>query len=281
MLPEMDGTAIRGHSLKKTLAKKGVAFGTWAQIGSAEICDAQARSGLDFVIIDMEHGSFGIETATNMIRAVEAGGAAPVVRIADHSPVTVLKALDAGATGIIAPNIETAEQMQSVVDATRYPPAGTRGACPGVRANGHGIHDWASWTEWTRDNIFVMGTVETLKGLDNFPEIIGVDGLDAISIGQFDLSVRLGLGGRHRDPEVVRRQRELGNLARARNIDVFSAVFEPDPDLMSDSVRQNIAAGSRILALSGDRFLLAAGYTAIGAVARAQSNRPASPSSAG
>jgi 4-hydroxy-2-oxoheptanedioate aldolase len=240
--------------------KRNVAYGTFIQNNSPENCELAAGAGLDFVIIDMEHGTFGIESAANMIRAAESCGTAPFVRVPEASRATVLKVLDAGAVGIIVPNVESAEQLREVVAATRYAPNGTRGACPCVRSTGHGIVDWATSTAWAEKNIMVAALVETKAGVDNFEEILGVEGLSVVGIGQFDLSMSLGYAGDHKHPEVVRKQAEMNQLALSRGVDVLGAIFDSEPTAVRASVDRWRSQGARFIALSGDRFVLADAY---------------------
>lgn len=243
--------------------KKGMAIGTFIQNNSPENCEIAANAGLDFVIIDMEHGSFGIEAAANMIRAAEAAGAAPFIRIAEYSRSTVLKALDAGAVGILVPNASSAAHVQEVVAATQYAPLGTRGACPCVRSTAHGMREWNACTEWASANIMVVALIETKEGLENFAEIVQVKGLSAVGVGQFDLSMSMGLDGDHQHPDVVRKQNEMNALALANGVDVLGAIFDSEPAAVQASVARWRGHGARMLAISGDRFALASVYSGI------------------
>jgi 4-hydroxy-2-oxoheptanedioate aldolase len=245
--------------------KRNVAYGTFVQNNSPENCEIAARSGLDFVIIDMEHGTFGIESAAHMIRAAETCGTAPIVRIPESSRSTILKVLDAGAVGIIVPNVESAEQLREVVAATRYAPNGTRGACPCVRSTGHGVLEWDASVAWAEKNIMVIALVETKAGIENFEEIISVEGLNVVGIGQFDLSMSLGYEGDHHHPEVIRKQKEMNARALAKGVDVMGAIFDSDPKAVRASVDGWRTQGARFLALTGDRFVLAAAYRNVAA----------------
>lgn len=245
--------------------KRNVAYGTFIQNNSPENCEIAARSGLDFVIVDLEHGTFGIESAAHLIRAAEACGVSAIVRIPEYTRATVLKVLDAGAAGIIVPNVESAAQLREVVAATRYAPRGTRGACPCTRSTGHGILDWDVSVAWAEKNVMVIALVETKAGIDNFEEIIAVDGLDVVGVGQFDLSMSLGYEGDHKHPEVIRKQQAMNAQALARGVDVLGAIFDTDPQVVRESVEGLKAQGARFLALTGDRFVLAAAYRGMAA----------------
>lgn len=256
---------LPANRVRTAFEKRGVAYGTFIQNNSPENCEIAARSGLDFVIIDMEHGTFGIESAAVMIRAAEAAGAAPFVRIPESSRSTILKVLDAGAAGIIVPNVESAGQLREVVAATRYAPKGTRGACPCVRSTGHGIVDWDVAVEWAEKNVMVVALVETRAGIDNFREIVGVEGLHVVGVGQFDLSMSLGYEGDHKHPEVVRKQREMNALALEHGVDIMGAIFDTEPAAVRSSIDGWRTQGARFLALTGDRFALAATYRSLAA----------------
>lgn len=246
------------------------AYGSWVQMNAPEICELEARSGLDFVIIDMEHGSFGIESAVRMITAVQAGGSTPFVRIADYAPATILKVLDAGAAGLIVPGVETAEQMRAIVRASRYAPDGTRGACPCTRSTGHGIHGWAESVAWARENVMIVGIVETPKGIANYSEIVKVEGLNAIGVGQFDLSQAMGLAGDHTNPQVLDKQEELAREAREAGVEVLGVIFSGDPEEVRSGIERWRRIGSRLIAISGDRFMLSTGYQRIAQVVSEQ-----------
>lgn len=248
----------------KVLGDDQTAFGTFIQMNSPEACEIAARAGLDFLIIDMEHGSFGIESAVNMIRATQYAGAAPIVRLEAYSPSAVLKVLDAGAVGIIVPNVESAEQLSEVVAATRYAPSGTRGACPCVRASDHGIWAWSDYTAWSAQNIMVIALVETRAGVDHFAEILKVDGLSAVAIGQFDLSVSMGLAGQYDHPDVIKQQNSMVRQARQQGVEVLGVVFDTEPDLAKRNVERWQGLDARMIAVSGDRFALVSAYQQLG-----------------
>jgi 4-hydroxy-2-oxoheptanedioate aldolase len=249
--------------IKEGLKNKDVVFGTWAQMNSPEFCEIAARSGMDFVIVDMEHGAFGIDSAVNMIRAVEAGGAAPIVRVPDASRSGILKALDAGAAGILVPNVDNKTMVEEIVAATKFAPTGTRGACPCTRATAHGVEEWGSYVDWCERNLVVGALVETPEGLRNFEEIISVPGLDIIALGPFDLSQALGRNGDWKHPEVRQKQEELVRLARAKGLDILAATFDSDPVSLKQQVDGWRELGVRMFAVSGDRFMLSSGYKSI------------------
>ena len=121
---------IYRNRVKEALQSSGFALGTFVQNSSPENAEIAAASGFDYIILDMEHGSFGIDGLVNLIRGVQLAGVAPVVRLPDDSEAGIMKALDAGAVGILVPGVSKADQAAKIIRATRYAPIGSRGACP-------------------------------------------------------------------------------------------------------------------------------------------------------
>lgn len=261
------------NQIHNAIAEQGMAFGTWIQMNAPEAAELAAASGLDFVIVDMEHGSFGIAEAAAMIRAVQVGGAAPLVRVPDHDPAGLLKVLDAGAAGVLVPGVETPAQAAAIVAATRFAPDGTRGACPCTRATWHGLVDWPDHLAWAQSNVLAVLIVESLEGVRNFESIIAVPGIFAIGIGMFDLSQAMGHGGDYTHPAVQAELSRLSALARAAGVEVFSATFDSAPERVTAAARHWQGLGARLFAASADRMMLAMGYRAVTG-ALAESCRP-------
>lgn len=204
------------------------ALGTWTQIASEECVDMLGAAGLDFTIVDMEHGAISIETAERLFRAADANDLVPMVRIARPDPSLVGQALDAGAAVVIAPGVESAADARALVAGGRYAPDGTRGACPCIRAGGHFVRDWRSYVANQRTATGVMALVETRAGLEAIEEICNVEGLLGIVIGPFDLSVSLGLAGDYMTDEVQRAIDRMIAAAKATALPVFAPIFSPD-----------------------------------------------------
>ncbi len=243
------------NGIREALEKRNLALGTWVQMKNPEACELAAAVGYDFVIIDMEHGSFGWDSAVDMIRAVENGGATPVIRLPGDSPVDIKKALDAGALGIIVPRISTPEQASQVVQAAKYEPLGKRGACPVVRATSHGLLDWKTYRRWADENVMVWGIIETVEAVQNFVNIL-TQGLDAIALGPFDLSMSMGLGGDPEHPEVKREISRLADMALKKGVDLVVTLFAMEPAIIGESARFWKEKGCRLITTSSDRAIL-------------------------
>ena len=199
----------------KELKESGRSFiGTGIMIPAAEIVEIVGYTGFDFIVIDEEHTQFGSEKSIDLVRAAEAVGIIPVIRVAEVSEVYLKKALDTGVSAVVVPNISDRESAEAAVYYSRFAPIGGRGACPCVRANKFGMGD-NSYYKDANDDVTVIALIEGAKGMENFDEIIDVKGIDAIYIGPVDLSVSLGLAGDVYNPRVVEAMENL--ISKAQN----------------------------------------------------------------
>jgi 4-hydroxy-2-oxoheptanedioate aldolase len=246
---------IRKNMIREALDKRNLALGTWVQTKSPEACELAAAVGYDFVVIDMEHGSFGWDSAVDMVRAVEYGGATPVIRLPGDSIVDIKKALDAGALGIIIPRISTPEQASQVVQAAKYEPSGKRGACPVVRATFHGLLDWKTYSRWADENVMVWGLIETVEAVHNLVDILD-QGFDAVGLGPFDLSMTMGLGGDPEHPDVKREVNRMAEIALKKGVDLLVTIFAMEPKVIRESAIFWKEKGCRLITTSSDRAIL-------------------------
>jgi len=247
---------IYRNRIKEAMESRGVAFGTFVQTASPESAELAAASGFDYVTLDMEHGSFGMDTLVNLIRAVQVGGSTPIVRLPDGSETGILRVLDAGAIGIVIPGVASDGEVRHIIRAAHYAPKGTRGACPATRATAHGIHDWKAHVEWCNQNIMVSVIIETVEGFEHVEEIASVPGLDGISFGQFDLAQAMGLEGQTHHPEVKQRIEEAMKIARKHSVEVSIHIFERTLPKIEEAARYWIQCGIRKISCMSDRAIL-------------------------
>jgi 2-keto-3-deoxy-L-rhamnonate aldolase RhmA len=157
-----------------------------------------ASAGYEFVVIDQEHAPNDTQTTLNHIRAAEANGIIPLVRVGENNPKLISLTLDMGAHGIIVPTVGTAAEAEAAVQATRYGPGG-RGMCASVEgARWVSSDGWAVHRERSNRNVALIPLIETRQGVDNIGDIAAVDGIDLLFFGMADLSQDLGLDY-HRD----------------------------------------------------------------------------------
>ena len=246
---------VQRNMIREALDKRNLALGTWVQMRNPEACELVAAGGYDFVIIDMEHGSFGWDGAVDMIRAVEYGGATPVIRLPGDSIVDIKKALDAGALGVIIPKICSGKEALQVVKAAKYEPSGRRGACPVVRATAHGLLDWKMYRKWSDENVMVWAIVETMEAIENIADIVS-QGLDAIVLGPFDLSMAMGFQGDVEHPQVKRELIRISEIALKKGVECVAVLFDMEPEQILRSAKFWKEKGCRMITTSSDRGIL-------------------------
>lgn len=246
---------MKQASLDELLTRPGRVIGTWTQIANADLIDMLGAAGYDFTIIDCEHGAFGIETAETLIRACGAAGVTPLVRVPRGDTVGAYKALDAGAAGVLAPGVESAEHTRALVDALTFAPNGTRGACPIVRAAAHAGQAWPDFAEQQqRNGLIVM--IETAAGAAEAEAICAVAGIKAVLIGPFDLSVSLGLNGHSEHPDVTAAVEHVIGVAQRARLPVLMPVFSADEAAFRAQVDHWSRRGVRHFAIGADKIIV-------------------------
>lgn len=202
------------NKLKEKLQKGATVVGPFCKLQDPAIVEIAALSGFDFVIIDMEHGPFSIESAQNMIRAAEARGITPVVRVTENSDTLILRTLDIGAKCVQIPQICTKADAEYVVKATKFYPKGERGMCRYVRAADYTAIDGTTHFGTANDDITTIIHIEGMEGIENLEEILKVDGIDVIFLGPYDLSQSCGVPGQVNHPKVVEAMKHAVGLAK-------------------------------------------------------------------
>jgi len=200
--------------LKKALEEGKTVFGPFCKLLDPAVVELAALAGFDFVIIDMEHGPYSIETVQQMLRAAEAKGITPVVRVTENKETSILRVLDIGAKCIQVPQISTAMDAQKVVKSAMFHPKGERGMCRYVRAGEYTAIDKAEHFGRSNESILTIIHIEGVAGLENLPSILANDGIDVIFLGPYDLSQSCGVPGQVHHEKVVKRMEEA--VAEAR-----------------------------------------------------------------
>ncbi|MCA0446063.1 MAG: hypothetical protein LCH54_07510 [Bacteroidetes bacterium] len=185
----------RQNFIKEKLAAGKSVIGTWAMIPSPETADILASSGLDFIIIDAEHGPISFETAQRMVMACESKGCSPIMRVGGILEADILKALDIGVHGIQIPNVNSADDVKKIIHFSKYPPSGNRGFSPFTRAGNYSIHSSKDQTIIANDNTLIAINIEGKEAIESIDEILAIKELDILFIGLFDLSKALGIPG--------------------------------------------------------------------------------------
>jgi 2-keto-3-deoxy-L-rhamnonate aldolase RhmA len=170
------------------LRSPSVCFGTWLSSGSETVAELAAQCGLDWLLLDMEHGCLTEAGLLANLRAISGHKVAAIVRVPTHEAGLIGRALDLGADGIMAPHVESAEQARALVQAMSYPPEGKRGYSRSVRAYSYGLTD-----PGMRGRPLLFVQIESAEGIRNVEEIAGVAGVDVLFVGPADLKLSLSI----------------------------------------------------------------------------------------
>ena len=211
------------NKLNRAIKENGNAVGTFLGVSTPSIVEILGYTGLDFVVIDTEHGPYDTMPVSDLIKAAESRGMAPVVRVADVTHKEIQRAVDNGAEGIIIPCLKSKDDFRKAVELCKFPPLGSRGFIKG-RGSGFGNEEWAEGTleEYmhnSNEKVLLLPQCETREALENIEEIVSIEGIDGIFIGPFDLSISMGIPGQFDAPEfrqavsrVLNACREAGKL---------------------------------------------------------------------
>lgn len=199
-----------------------------------------ARSGIEALILDMEHGAIDLATLQAMIAATQGTAAAPIVRVPACEPWLVKPVLDAGAMGINFPLVGSVEEARRAVASVRYPPGGVRGYAPSLAAARWGVSTAEYWRIADREILSII-TIETPEAIASLEAILAVPGIDIVAIASFDLSMSLGRPGEFDHPEMRRLVGEAEAKIRRAGI-VMAGVA-----LSAEAAAAKRAAGYRML----------------------------------
>ncbi len=202
------------ENLKKKLAKGEIVIGTWCEIPSPEVINIVAKAGLDFVIIDMEHGAMDFHLAGNMVIAAEAEGCFPLIRVARNDESDILRALETSAEGIIVPHVETIEDRNKTVRYAKFSPIGDRSLNPYTRAGGY--RSSKDFTTIQNENSFIGLIIEGKAGIQHIDDIINDEQVDLVYVGTYDISSMLGIPGDTKNPLVFDTLAKITNRAKAK-----------------------------------------------------------------
>jgi len=186
--------------VKRKLKTGKPSVGTWISIGHPDVAMYLADIGFDWLVCDMEHGPYGPETYHFMAQAMlyNRETCMPMARIPWNDLIWAKKALDAGATGLVIPRVESEGMAREAIRIMKYPPLGERGAGPRLAA----FRD-SDYFATANDETLVVVMIETRKGIENIDEIFSVEGVDACFVGPSDLSLDMGIHRRYTHPDFV------------------------------------------------------------------------------
>lgn len=192
------------NRLRKRLQGKKTSYGVISPTTDPVLCEYLGLSGLDFYIMDGEHGAITVSEATSLVRACELTGITPLARVRSNDEKLILQFLDAGVAGVMMPGTDTAADCRRLVDAVKYPPMGRRGLGP-VRAADYmaGRMSQQEYIHHANEQTLVLPMIETEEAMRNLPEMLSVDGVDGFILGPRDLALSMGFLDGPAHPEVA------------------------------------------------------------------------------
>ena len=225
-------------TLKQKLQNLEACIGGWVMIGHPASAEIQARSGFDWVCIDLEHTATDFGAAENLIRAIQYGGSTPLIRITNNDENLIKRVMDIGAGGLIVPMVKTGAEMQRAVDAMYYPPVGMRGVgLARAQEYGGGI-GLNGYIEKLNNEAVCIAQIEHIDAVNNLEDILSVKGVDGYFLGPYDLSASMGLAGQIDHPDVQAAMNKVCETAKAMGKPGGLHIVEADLAKLKSSLEQ-------------------------------------------
>lgn len=247
---------MAAKNLKEIWAAGEAVINSWLAIPNSFSAEIMAHQGFDSLTIDLQHGLIDYPSMVLMLQAISTTNTPSVVRVPWLEPGSLMKVLDAGASGVICPMVNTRVDAQRFVEYTNYAPAGCRSYGPVRALLTHGEDYWTH----ANNTIVRFAMIESAQALDNLDDILSVEGLDAIYVGPSDLSLSLGAKPGFDDvaPHVAEAIDYIVERARAHN--VIAGIHNGTPEVAS----ARIAKGYQFVTVGSDaRFMAAAAKHAL------------------
>src|SRR3990172_12648876 len=248
---------VTANQMKRKLKAGQPAVGVWIALGDPIIVEHLAAQGWDWLCVDTEHNPIDLATLTGMFQAIGRYPCAPMARIPEVSELGIKRILDAGAWGIVAPNIKTREEAEIVAAYAQYPPRGRRSIGSGRHALSFHT-DVATYLERADDEILRVVQIEHVDALRNLDAIFSVPGIDACVIGPNDLCASMGLA-----PSLEPPHREFEEAIQTIKRSALKHGVPPGIHCATpETVNRRIAEGWRFMGILGDVRFLTAGAKA-------------------
>lgn len=240
------------NRIKEELREGKIVFGPMvSEIRSPGIAILFAQAGFDFFFIDMEHSSFNAETMSDMILAARAAGIPTIVRPSSRKSSEYLsRPLDAGADGLLVPQIQTREDVENVVRWCRYAPIGERGVALTRQQTFFAGGTPVDTMKQLNEEVLILLQIEHRDAIDNLSDLLSIPGIDAAFVGPADLSASLGIPGQTNHPKFIEAVQQVIKLSKEHG------VF---PGIHTDSVKTAsywMAEGMKIIGFYTDIKLI-------------------------
>lgn len=237
------------NTVKEKLEKGKPAIGSWINLPCLETVEIMARSGFEFLAIDLEHSAISLELAQKMMMVMEGYGVMPFVRVGENHPTIIKRVLEAGAYGIIVPMVSTLDEAKRAIASVFYPVTGERGV--GLsRAQGYGL-EFERYRDWYKKNMTLIVQIEHRKAFNELEAILELPQIDATMIGPYDLSGSFGFPGEFGRAEVRAAITRYEMTSRRLKKPFGFHVVQPDQKLF----QQKLKTGYTFLAYGIDAIL--------------------------
>lgn len=214
------------NQFKKKLPESGV-FGCFSKTTDSSVIEAMGLSGMDFTIIDMEHGPVTTETLKTHLMATAVSDMLGIVRVPSSDSPLIEKALDLGAHGIQVSSVRTADEVRKIISRMKFHPLGQRGVCRFVRAADYAEKEKAAYFSEANESLVIV-QLEGAEAIQNVATIIDTEGIDVLFVGPYDLSQSMGVPGQIRHEKVVQAMKEIVEQASQKG--VATGIFCDEPE---------------------------------------------------
>jgi 4-hydroxy-2-oxoheptanedioate aldolase len=245
------------NTVKQKLQAGQPAVGVWCALGDSLVVEHLAAQGWDWLCVDTEHNPIDLQTLATMFQAIGRYPVAPLARVPEISEMAIKRVLDAGAWGIVAPNVKTVEEARVVADYAQYPPEGRRSIGSGRHALSFRT-DTQGYLARANAEILRVVQIEHAEAVRNIDAILAVPGIDACFIGPNDLCASLGLAPSLEPPHPEFARAIESILRAARKHGVIPGIHTARPE----TAARRIAEGWRLVGCGSDLAYLTAGAAA-------------------
>ena len=194
---------MKENAVKAKVTRGEPVFGLLSPNYDNSIVEVLGHLGFDLYMLDCEHGPAGPMQAEDFVRACETVGITPLARVRNADPKLLLQFMDVGIMGVMMPSVTSAEDVERLVEAVKYPPLGRRGIAP-VRANDYllGPMPQDEYVRFANEQTLILPQIETMEAVNNIDSLVRVQGVDGFIVGPRDLSMSMGFFDGPAHPEV-------------------------------------------------------------------------------
>lgn len=249
---------LRPNRVLELLAQGETPLGMQMYTHDPDLVEIVGYTGFDYVMLDMEHNRTDPETMVNLIRAAEVSGLTPLVRVGANDRLLIRSAVESGAQGIVVPHVKTAEEAEAAVSASHYPPEGTCGICPAIRANGYAHGNWEEYMAASNRQIMLIALLEDVEAIENAEGIISAlkPGRDGVGVGGADIANALlekeGDRVQWAHPYLKEAQQKVKAICEAKGIPIMGMAFPTSDKAGVEAAR---VAGSNIILFYPDSHI--------------------------